>query len=191
MRQLLTHSETATWFSTAIGDPAEAAPFMRQLRHLESMGLIKPCAEPRDRRGTSQFTRNEGLLARLLIAATDYGMTRSDLEWLAVVISKGRRLAGPLSDGIATINLAQNVDRIARGEQWLIEMVSGRSASPDDRKVSALWVRREADGKINRFGNLNPDPFAADTIMGNGRPVEFVGYLNASRLLAPLVGAEA
>lgn len=187
MTELLTLSEIADRYAAVRGGAEEdAALFLRQLRHLDTHGLIRAVSTPRDKRGTAQFTRREMLIGRLLVAATDHNMTRSDLGWLRTVIEHGRTAVFP-NTGSYPINLDENVERIRAGENWMIQLASARGSSVEARTTLSHWIRVQDDGRRNQLGALYPDPLMPGAALGDGRVIEAVTYINASALLGPLI----
>ena len=187
---LLTLSEMANCFASAERRPTEDASLMlRQLRHLDAQGLIRADRVPRDGRGTAQFSPYETYLARLLLAAGDAGFTSGSLVTLASEIREGRRLAGPLEDGFADINLEANVRRMERGEVWLLECSRSREPETGMLRFGPLWVRRDTDGAINRFSRHYPDPMSPEIETLDGARIESVLLINATALLRPIIEA--
>lgn len=189
MNDLLTLSEIAEKFAGR-GDSVDAALFLRQLRHLDTHGLIKASPVPRDGRGTAQFDRREVLIGRLMVAASDHNMTRSDLAWLRSVIDHGRTVVFPDNPNYE-INLDAIIPRIRDGEVWLIQLASARGTEAEARTTLSHWIRVQSDGRRNQFGDIYPDPLLPGASLGDGRPVEAVTYIHASNLLRPLIAAEA
>lgn len=188
MTELLTLSEIADQFA-GHGDQKDTALFLRQLRHLDTHGLIKASPSPRDGRGTAQFDRREMVIGRLLVAASDHNMTRSDLAWLRTVIDHGRTTLFP-ETGNYEINLDAIIPRIRQDETWLIQLASARGTEAEARTTLSQWIRLQADGRRNQFGDLYPDPLSPGVLLGDRRPIEIVTYIHATNLLLPLIATE-
>lgn len=189
MTQFRTHSEIADIFTRAERRPmGERDKFLRQLRHLEAIGVLEPHDVPRDRRGTSQFSRLETLLSRILIAAVDNNnMTRGDLDWLRSTVLLGRTAVYP-PHGTYEINLTANCDRIAHGENWQLQLISTRAfrdiADDIDRTQTASWVRVLPDGR-RLYDDLYPDPLLPGQKIGD--LIETVTFIHVTNLLRPLL----
>lgn len=158
-----------------------------QLRGLRDRGLLKPVPGTS---GVDRFEAGEAYVARILLAGLDGGIIGDSLRTLAYEVREGRTAVFPDS-GNYPINLAANVSRIVAGEDWLIECARSREPEHGGIRFSALWVRRQSDGRINRFGSHHADPTARETTTIDGAVVESVFTINVSSLLKPLLSEVA
>lgn len=154
-----------------------------QLRGLRDRGLLRPVSAAS---GVDRFEAGEAYVARILLAGLDGGIVGDSLGTLASEVREGRTAVFP-ECGNYPINLASNIARIIAGEDWLIECARSRDPEHGGVRLSALWVRRQPDGRINRFGSHHADPTTPGRTTIDGAVVESVFTINVSSLLKPLL----
>jgi hypothetical protein len=154
----------------------------RQLRNLAGAGRVKAQVSPGATRA-QLFADSEIYPAAILAAALDAGFSGQDIETIDSTLRHGRRTAAVLSLNTADINLSVNLERIAAGEDWRLEIASVRNAF-GELMASSDWVMVRPDGRFHV-----PERGAAGRM--HDPDVVAVTYINVTALVRPLLDGAA
>ncbi len=193
MSKLYTLAETADLFARLEGRDADGRQLLlRQLRHLDSLRLIKSHSVPRDARGTAQFEAMEVYVARVLLACMQIGLDKNDLPWVRSALVAGRQTID------SDVSLRAVVSQISTDGEWMLQIAQSRPIGVAEaeavgvapgRCAIATLVFRRADGSVNAFDDAEAPTVFDDYRLADKWPVEIVSFIKISTVLRPYVEA--
>ena len=141
---MYTLQEVATAICEASGRSDREAVRAR-LRNFTGRAFIEPDLSD----GVRRLDRLSAAVAAVLNQAAENGLTGDDLRHLESVLRQGRNVVDVLI-GTFEINLAATLERIAAGEDWIVE-VTRRRIETGETVLIATLAQRHADGEVTRW----------------------------------------